>query len=117
MTFQFSDEGYDRIVQTTELIPKSSCQMDIKDYPFDLQNCSYELTSLMHDHTEILFNFSIDSSEKSNFAPEYTFEIFSYDENTHRRIGRLLANFKRGNWRKKKDENVQVYFAPQYNWI
>ena len=80
MTFQFSDEGYDRIVQTTELIPKSSCQMDIKDYPFDLQNCSYELTSLMHDHNEILFNFSIDSSEKSNFAPEYTYKIFSYDE-------------------------------------
>ena len=83
VTFQFSlfsDGGYDRIVQTTELVPKSSCQMDIKDYPFDLQNCSYELTSLMHDHNEILFNFSIDSSEKSNFAPEYTYKIFSYDE-------------------------------------
>jgi hypothetical protein len=56
--------------------------MDIKDFPFDLQKCSYELTSLMHDHTAILFNESVDSynSETSNFAPEYTFKIFPYDE-------------------------------------
>ena len=77
----FSDQRNDRIVQTTELLPKSSCQMDIKDYPFDLQSCSYELTSLMHDHNAILFNVSLnDSSEMSNFAPEYTFKIFPYDK-------------------------------------
>ena len=114
MTFQFSDEGYDRIVQTTELIPKSSCQMDVKDYPFDLQNCSYELTSLMHDHTEILFNFSIDSSEKSNFAPEYTYKISSYDE-IHTVELEDYSQVSRGNIERKK--NMKMSRSTSYHSI
>ena len=54
--------------------------MDIKNFPFDLQKCPYELRSLMHDHTAVIFNVTVDSSERSNFAPEYTFKIFPYDK-------------------------------------
>ena len=104
----FSDQRNDRIVQTTELIPKSSCQMDIKDYPFDLQTCSYELTSLRHDHNAILFNVSFnDSSEMSNFAPEYTFKIFSYDE-THRVELEDYTQVSRGEIGKRKNMKMST---------
>ncbi|KAL4641747.1 neuronal acetylcholine receptor subunit beta-2-like [Arapaima gigas] len=50
-------------------IYKSACKIEVKDFPFDQQNCTLKFRSWTYDHTEIDLILTSDFASRDDFTP------------------------------------------------
>ncbi|XP_061107206.1 neuronal acetylcholine receptor subunit beta-2-like [Conger conger] len=58
-------------------IYKSACKIEVKDFPFDQQNCTLKFRSWTYDHTEIDLILSSDFASRDDFTPSGEWDIVS----------------------------------------
>lgn len=58
-------------------IYKSACKIEVRDFPFDQQNCTLKFRSWTYDHTEIDLNLLSDYASRDDFKPSGEWDIVS----------------------------------------
>ncbi|XP_048826340.1 neuronal acetylcholine receptor subunit beta-2-like isoform X2 [Brienomyrus brachyistius] len=58
-------------------IYKSACKIEVKDFPFDQQNCTLKFRSWTYDHTEIDLILTSDFASRDDFTPSGEWDIVS----------------------------------------
>uniref|UniRef100_A0A8C9V1U3 Cholinergic receptor, nicotinic, beta 5a n=1 Tax=Scleropages formosus TaxID=113540 RepID=A0A8C9V1U3_SCLFO len=58
-------------------IYKSACKIEVKDFPFDQQNCTLKFRSWTYDHTEIDIILTSDFASRDDFTPSGEWDIVS----------------------------------------
>uniref|UniRef100_A0A8C5HHJ2 Cholinergic receptor, nicotinic, beta 4 (neuronal) n=1 Tax=Gouania willdenowi TaxID=441366 RepID=A0A8C5HHJ2_GOUWI len=66
---------------TVEWLPpaiyKSACKIEVKHFPFDLQNCTLKFRSWTYDHTEIDLMLKSDVASMDDFTPSGEWDILA----------------------------------------
>ncbi|XP_064190572.1 neuronal acetylcholine receptor subunit beta-2 [Anguilla rostrata] len=58
-------------------IYKSACKIEVKNFPFDQQNCTLKFRSWTYDHTEIDLVLTSDFASRDDFTPSGEWDIVS----------------------------------------
>ncbi|KAM8732859.1 neuronal acetylcholine receptor subunit beta-2-like [Acanthopagrus schlegelii] len=58
-------------------IYKSACKIEVRDFPFDQQNCTLKFRSWTYDHTEIDLMLLSDYASRDDFKPSGEWDIVS----------------------------------------
>lgn len=58
-------------------IYKSACKIEVRDFPFDQQNCTLKFRSWTYDHTEIDLILLSDFASRDDFKPSGEWDIIS----------------------------------------
>ncbi|KAJ8390988.1 hypothetical protein AAFF_G00097660, partial [Aldrovandia affinis] len=58
-------------------IYKSACKIEVKNFPFDQQNCTLKFRSWTYDHTEIDLILTSDFASRDDFTPSGEWDIVS----------------------------------------
>uniref|UniRef100_A0A674N0N8 Cholinergic receptor, nicotinic, beta 5b n=1 Tax=Takifugu rubripes TaxID=31033 RepID=A0A674N0N8_TAKRU len=58
-------------------IYKSACKIEVRDFPFDQQNCTLQFRSWTYDHTEIDLILVSDYASRDDFKPSGEWDIVS----------------------------------------
>uniref|UniRef100_A0A8C6U6P2 Cholinergic receptor, nicotinic, beta 5b n=1 Tax=Neogobius melanostomus TaxID=47308 RepID=A0A8C6U6P2_9GOBI len=58
-------------------IYKSACKIEVRDFPFDQQNCTLQFRSWTYDHTEIDLILLSDFASRDDFKPSGEWDIVS----------------------------------------
>ncbi|XP_061923021.1 neuronal acetylcholine receptor subunit beta-4 [Entelurus aequoreus] len=58
-------------------IYKSACKIEVKHFPFDLQNCTLKFRSWTYDHTEIDLILKSDMASMDDFTPSGEWDILA----------------------------------------
>lgn len=58
-------------------IYKSACKIEVRDFPFDQQNCTLKFRSWTYDHTEIDLILLSDYASRDDFKPSGEWDIVS----------------------------------------
>uniref|UniRef100_A0A8C2ZLE0 Cholinergic receptor, nicotinic, beta 5b n=1 Tax=Cyclopterus lumpus TaxID=8103 RepID=A0A8C2ZLE0_CYCLU len=58
-------------------IYKSACKIEVRDFPFDQQNCTLKFRSWTYDHTEIDLILLTDYASRDDFKPSGEWDIVS----------------------------------------
>ncbi|XP_063045979.1 neuronal acetylcholine receptor subunit beta-2-like [Engraulis encrasicolus] len=58
-------------------IYKSACKIEVRDFPFDQQNCTLKFRSWTYDHTEIDLVLMSDYASRDDFKPSGEWDIVS----------------------------------------
>lgn len=88
-----------RVSYSQRLTIKARCQMDLRKFPLDTQECPLEIGSFGHDSDEIIYKWSAKplSMDKLGLAQynliNWTFGAFSGEEDS-RNISKVFLNFK-----------------------
>ncbi|XP_059377686.1 neuronal acetylcholine receptor subunit beta-2-like isoform X2 [Carassius carassius] len=80
-------------------IYKSACKIEVRDFPFDQQNCTLKFRSWTYDHTEIDLILLSDFASRDDFKPSGEWDIVSLPG------------------RKNKDPNDATYLDITYDFI
>ncbi|MFT7807421.1 neuronal acetylcholine receptor subunit beta-2-like [Arapaima gigas] len=65
------------VVWLPPAIYKSACKIEVKDFPFDQQNCTLKFRSWTYDHTEIDLILTSDFASRDDFTPSGEWDIVS----------------------------------------
>uniref|UniRef100_A0A8C1LQG0 Cholinergic receptor, nicotinic, beta 5b n=1 Tax=Cyprinus carpio TaxID=7962 RepID=A0A8C1LQG0_CYPCA len=80
-------------------IYKSACKIEVRDFPFDQQNCTLKFRSWTYDHTEIDLILLSDFASRDDFKPSGEWDIVSLPG------------------RKNEDPNDATYLDITYDFI
>ncbi|KAG5263496.1 hypothetical protein AALO_G00265470 [Alosa alosa] len=80
-------------------IYKSACKIEVRDFPFDQQNCTLKFRSWTYDHTEIDLVLMSDFASRDDFKPSGEWDIVSLPG------------------RKNEDPNDDTYLDITYDFI
>ncbi|XP_072519044.1 neuronal acetylcholine receptor subunit beta-2 [Salminus brasiliensis] len=80
-------------------IYKSACKIEVRDFPFDQQNCTLKFRSWTYDHTEIDMILLSDFASRDDFKPSGEWDIISLPG------------------RKNEDPNDETYLDITYDFI
>uniref|UniRef100_A0A674MUP5 Cholinergic receptor, nicotinic, beta 5b n=1 Tax=Takifugu rubripes TaxID=31033 RepID=A0A674MUP5_TAKRU len=64
-------------VSLAQLINVSACKIEVRDFPFDQQNCTLQFRSWTYDHTEIDLILVSDYASRDDFKPSGEWDIVS----------------------------------------